>query len=610
MNGLPVATAYAAPAAPPRLAVVSAQFTPGGTWPAASAVTLTVQFDQPVLLASWQWVGADGQPVAWAGTNLPPSDLKPASDRWAGRAGVPPLPGTYGVRVTARAANAATAQTFTLAQRGTVVADPEPFTRGLAFVRDGNLWLRSLDLTRQRAITFYGRPGTVGMPAWSPDGRQIAFIRDQGTIGGTPDLWVIRPDGTGARRVAAASPGRALGYPGFAADGTLYVAESRELTFGGVSLGDTWDLGRVDPATGKRTPVIPGASMPAVSPDGQRVVYIRQDVSSDGGIQSGMAVADLDGGHEQVLVTPRDGIGVYAPAWSPDGATIVFAAMGMGGAAGRVPGLAAPVRHGGFWDLWTVPARGGTPRLLSAVQEDLPWPQWEPGAGQVIFLSPTGWWRVPAAGGPPELLLNDGEHSELNLFAPTPRPAPALSGPSRCFAETDQCLRGLFLQYWDSHGGLTQFGFPITPELTEEGRTVQYTERARLEWHPENRGSPSEVLLGRLGADIADARASAGEAPFVRQTLPTSPTGIFFPQTGHTLAPPLRSYWESHGGLPVFGFPLSEAFMERNPSDGKTYLVQYCERNRLEYHPEYAGTDSEVLLGLLGVQEYARRYGR
>jgi hypothetical protein len=102
---------------------------------------------------------------------------------------------------------------------------------------------------------------------------------------------------------------------------------------------------------------------------------------------------------------------------------------------------------------------------------------------------------------------------------------------------------------------------------------------------------------------------SAGEAPFARQPRPASADGTYFPETGHTLAPPLRAYWESHGGLAVFGYPLSEAFMERNPSDGKTYLVQYCERNRLEYHPEYANTPNAVLLGLLGVQEYARRYG-
>ena len=30
------------------------------------------------------------------------------------------------------------------------------------------------------------------------------------------------------------------------------------------------------------------------------------------------------------------------------------------------------------------------------------------------------------------------------------------------------------------------------------------------------------------------------------------------------------------------------------------YSVQYFERNRFEYHPEFAGTPNEVLLGLLG----------
>ncbi len=59
----------------------------------------------------------------------------------------------------------------------------------------------------------------------------------------------------------------------------------------------------------------------------------------------------------------------------------------------------------------------------------------------------------------------------------------------------------------------------------------------------------------------------------------------------------------------MFGYPLSEAFNEKSPTDGKTYLVQYFERNRLEYHPENQGTPFEVLLGLLGVQTYQARYG-
>jgi hypothetical protein len=41
---------------------------------------------------------------------------------------------------------------------------------------------------------------------------------------------------------------------------------------------------------------------------------------------------------------------------------------------------------------------------------------------------------------------------------------------------------------------------------------------------------------------------------------------------------------------------------EQSAADGKTYTVQYFERNRLEHHPERAGSTDEVMLGLLGTE--------
>ena len=76
-----------------------------------------------------------------------------------------------------------------------------------------------------------------------------------------------------------------------------------------------------------------------------------------------------------------------------------------------------------------------------------------------------------------------------------------------------------------------------------------------------------------------------------------------FPDTGHTLRGTFLDYWTANGGLAVFGFPLTEEFQEVNPSDGKVYTVQYFERNRFEYHPEYKGTRYEVLLGRLGAEQ-------
>ena len=41
-----------------------------------------------------------------------------------------------------------------------------------------------------------------------------------------------------------------------------------------------------------------------------------------------------------------------------------------------------------------------------------------------------------------------------------------------------------------------------------------------------------------------------------------------------------------------------------SPTNGQSYLVQYFERARFEYHPEHANTPYVILLGLLGREQY------
>ncbi len=75
---------------------------------------------------------------------------------------------------------------------------------------------------------------------------------------------------------------------------------------------------------------------------------------------------------------------------------------------------------------------------------------------------------------------------------------------SRLFSETGQRLGGIFLQYWTTHGGLAQQGYPISNEFNEQSDLdgkmykVQYFERAVFELHPENK-PPFNVLLSQLG---------------------------------------------------------------------------------------------------------------
>jgi len=82
---------------------------------------------------------------------------------------------------------------------------------------------------------------------------------------------------------------------------------------------------------------------------------------------------------------------------------------------------------------------------------------------------------------------------------------PNNSPGSVLFPETGKRLGGKFLEYWQRNGGLPQQGFPISEEFTEvsdlDGKPylVQYFERAVFELHPENAGTPYEVLLSQLG---------------------------------------------------------------------------------------------------------------
>ena len=163
-------------------------------------------------------------------------------------------------------------------------------------------------------------------------------------------------------------------------------------------------------------------------------------------------------------------------------------------------------------------------------------------------------------------------------------------------------LRGPFLRYWQAHGGLPVFGYPLDEEFQEtsatDGKTytVQYFQRNRFEYHPEFAGTANEVLLGLLGVEVTKGRGfPAGAAG------PTDATHQWFPPVQHNLSGGFLQYWQAHGGLAIFGYPISEPFMEANTPGGPQYMVQYFERNRLELHPELPDA-FRVSLGLLGVR--------
>ena len=83
------------------------------------------------------------------------------------------------------------------------------------------------------------------------------------------------------------------------------------------------------------------------------------------------------------------------------------------------------------------------------------------------------------------------------------------------FPQSGHSLGGAFRWFWQTRGGLGTFGYPISEEFHEwdpsagQVYLVQYFERARFEYHPENVGTPYEVLLGALGRQLLDRDPSA-----------------------------------------------------------------------------------------------------
>ncbi|MCS7255317.1 MAG: hypothetical protein RMJ05_09070 [Thermomicrobium sp.] len=187
-----------------------------------------------------------------------------------------------------------------------------------------------------------------------------------------------------------------------------------------------------------------------------------------------------------------------------------------------------------------------------------------------------------------------------------PQEPPAVPSPDRIyFPQTKHYLSGGFKLFWQTHGGERIFGYPLTEEFsitdpaTGEQIVVQYFERVRLEYRP-NAPEDQRISIGRLGAELTADRAAEPFKPVA--PFPDSPERRYFPETGHSLAYGFKEFWENNGGVALFGYPISEEFVE----NGRT--VQYFERARFEYNPNATDEESRITLGLLG-REALQRMG-
>ncbi len=124
------------------------------------------------------------------------------------------------------------------------------------------------------------------------------------------------------------------------------------------------------------------------------------------------------------------------------------------------------------------------------------------------------------------------------------------------FPQTGRTVQRPFRAYFQAHGGVESFGYPITEAFLQHGLVVQYFEKVRMEYHPQN--PPRYIVqLGLLGETLGRR-----EPPIPPSYAPPAfdRAQRYYPQTGHTLAQPFLAYYDAHGGLDRFGYPLSEPY--------------------------------------------------
>jgi putative cell wall-binding protein len=162
-------------------------------------------------------------------------------------------------------------------------------------------------------------------PAWSPDGQQLAFVR---TVGGRPQVFVVRADGTGQRQVTGVEHG---------ADQPAWTPDGRHLLFRrhfGDDLTGIWRINALD-GTGLVQVV------PAVDPDGRPTRAGGPATAGDGHIAYS-ALTDpvewserlfavftsrADGSGAVRLTPPETSRDFGAPDWSPDSRWIAVTAV-------------------------------------------------------------------------------------------------------------------------------------------------------------------------------------------------------------------------------------------------------------------------------------------
>ena len=266
-----------------------------------------------------------------------------------------------------------------------------PDGKTLAFIRIGSLGVSDVYLApvsggEPRRLTFDNMTA-IGL-TWTADGREIIFRSNRGgyptlwripAVGGTPEL--LPAVGDEAIEPAISHQGQRLVYTRRMMDSNIWRIEMSSPTTRGTSPARLISSTRNDVA-------------PQLSPDGKRIVF-----ASDRAGSLEIWVCDSEG-LNPIQLTFFGGVHTGTPRWSPDSRRITFDS-----------------RPEGQTDIYVISAEGGKPRRVTMETSEDVAPSWSRDGRWIYFGSKRSgdWqvWKVPPEGGAAVQVTKEGGFAAL-----------------------------------------------------------------------------------------------------------------------------------------------------------------------------------------------------
>ncbi|MBI4670229.1 MAG: PD40 domain-containing protein, partial [Chloroflexi bacterium] len=267
---------------------------------------------------------------------------------------------------------------------------------------DGSLWLQAAVNGDAAPLVARSTESIAQMPAYSPDGTQIAyaallFLAD-GNVRG--DIRTANADGKNIQTVVRAEANDVVYmYPRYAPDGRLLVTRAENLQ-------TTNERARLEWAN--EGGVIEDARDADVSRDGSHIAFVRYDLQN---ATMALWLANADGTNQKELVAAETFAAILNPRFSRDGRWIAF---GVHGEPRKTLPLAARPRqpasnddscflvflstclvqtahaHAAPGALWRVNVANGKFQQLTDIYDDSPVPAWSRDGTQIAIHDYTG----------------------------------------------------------------------------------------------------------------------------------------------------------------------------------------------------------------------------